>query len=180
MLILYGSGLHIDLGADQPQLHVDAVLTSQWLLASSHPVFPAINTVPRLEQLFAVLSWVTRNRGCFSGDAQVPEVPLAVLSFGRQSCVPWRKAMAAFQAPARSPTGASRPRRMQLAGWPLSEGNGNCLSELPAPNPQVEAPAKQAGRARKQEKQVIGKAPFGGRSRYLERPQPSPAGVSFP
>lgn len=65
--------------------------------------------------------------------------------------------MAVFRAPARSPTGASRPRRMQPAGWPLSEGNGNCLSELPAPNPRVEAPAKRAGRARKREKQVIGK-----------------------
>lgn len=88
--------------------------------------------------------------------------------------------MAAFRAPARSPMAASRPRRMQPAGWPPSEGNGNCLSELPALNLRVEAPAKRVGRARKREKQVIGKAPFRGRSRYLERPRSSPAGVSFP
>lgn len=88
--------------------------------------------------------------------------------------------MAAFQAPARSLTGASQPRRMRPAGWPPSEGNGNCLWELPAPNPLVEAPAKRAGRARRREKQVIRKAPFGGRRGCLERPQPSPVGVSAP
>lgn len=88
--------------------------------------------------------------------------------------------MAVFRAPARFPMGASRPHRMQPAGWPPSGGNGNCLSEPPAPNPRVEAPAKRAERARKREKQVIGKAPFGGRSGCLERPQPSPTGVSFP
>ena len=88
----------------------------------------------------------------------------------RRSCVPWRKATAASRAPARCPTAASRPRRTRPAGWPRSEGNGNCLSEPPAPNPPVEAPAKRAGRARKREKQVIGKAPFGGRSGRSENP----------
>lgn len=63
--------------------------------------------------------------------------------------------MAAFQAPARSLTGASLPRRMQPAGWPQSGGSGNCLRELPALILLVEAPAKRAGRAQRWEKQVI-------------------------
>lgn len=80
--------------------------------------------------------------------------------------------MAAFRAPARSPMGASRPRRTHPAGWPPREGNGNCLWELPAPSlPVPEAPAKRAGRAQKQEKQVIGKASFGGRSRGSPFPE---------
>lgn len=116
-----------------------------------------VNAVPWLEQLFPLLSWVTCDCGCSPGVAQVTEVPLAVMSLGRRSCVPWRKVTAVFRAPARSPTGASRPRRTQPAGWPLSEGNGNCLLEPPALNQRVEAPAKRAGRAQKRQKQVIGK-----------------------
>lgn len=96
---------------------------------------------------------------------------------GRRSCEPWRKVMAVCRAPARSPTGASRPRRMRPAGWPLSEGNGNSLLEPPAPNQPVEAPAKRAGRARMREKQV--REGSRGREERVLEPRAAPAGAGL-